>query len=228
LASSVAYTFSRAIDTTSEASFVGTGDSNFTGPNTRLARSLSRFHTPHRLTAFATYQIPGFEKQTGLLGQTLGGWKVAAVLKLAVGTPYTVVDTGGLDLNFDGFAETRPVILDKSLIGKTVNDPNTSQQVLRRDAFRSATFSDFGCCILGRNTFFIDGVNNFDVGVYKIFRMPFENHRLVFRADLFNAFNHVQYGFPVTDIAASNFSQVNSTSVAYGPRNVQFSLRYIF
>src|SRR5262245_23447983 len=45
LASSVAYTFSRAIDTTSEASFVGTGDSNFIGPNTRLARSLLRFST---------------------------------------------------------------------------------------------------------------------------------------------------------------------------------------
>ncbi len=166
-----------------------------------MARSLSRFHTPHRLTAFATYQIPGFENDSGLLGHALGGWKVAAVLKLAVGTPFTVVDSGGVDLNFDGFAETRPALLDQSLIGKTVNDPETSQQILRRDAFRPSGFSDFGCCVLGRNTFLLDGANNFDIGIYKYFKMPFENHRLVFRADLFNALNHVQYGFPINDTA---------------------------
>jgi len=225
---SLAYTFSKAIDTTSEATFVGTGDSNFNGPNNRLARSLSRFHTPHRLTAFATYQIPGFDKDSGLLGHALGGWKVAAVLKLAVGTPFTVVDTGGVDLNFDGFAETRPTLLDQSLIGKTVNDPGTSEQILRRDAFRASTFSDFGCCVLGRNTFLLDGANNFDIGIYKFFKMPLENHRLVFRADLFNAFNHVQYGFPINDTASATFGRITGSATQYGPRNVQFSLRYIF
>jgi outer membrane receptor protein involved in Fe transport len=224
----VAYTWSKAIDTTSEATFVGTGDSNFNGPNTRLARSLSRFHTPHRLTVFGTYRFPWFKDHSGLAGVAFGGWQLSAVMKLAHGTPFTVVNSGGTDLNFDGFAETRPVILDTSLIGKKVNDPNSSQQILRTDAFRSATFSDFGCCILGRNTFFLDGVNNFDVGIYKFFRMPFEGHRLVFRADLFNAFNHVQYGFPSNDVASSTFGRIAGTSTQYGPRNVQFSLRYTF
>ncbi len=225
---SVAYTWSKAIDTTSEATFVGTGDSNFNGPNTRLARSLSRFHTPHRLTLFSTYRLPWFKNRSDLAGQVLGGWQVSGVLKLAVGTPFTVVDTGGIDLNFDGVAETRPVLLDQSLLGETVNDPNTSQEVLRRDAFRSSTFSDFGCCILGRNTFLLDGANNFDIGIYKFFKMPFENHRLVFRADMFNSLNHVQYGFPSLDIAATTFGRITGSATQYGPRNVQFSLRYIF
>lgn len=225
---SLAYTWSKAIDTTSEATFVGTGDSNFNGPNTRLARALSRFHTPHRLTVFGTYRFPWFKNDSGLAGLAFGGWQVSAVMKLAHGTPFTVVDTGGIDLNFDGVSETRPVILDTSLIGKTVNDPNSSQQVLRREAFRSSTFSDFGCCILGRNTFFLDGVNNFDIGVYKFFRMPFEGHRLVFRADLFNALNHAQYGFPSNDVASSTFGRITGTATQYAPRNVQFSMRYIF
>jgi outer membrane receptor protein involved in Fe transport len=225
---SAAYTWSKSIDTTSEATFVGTGDSNFNGPDTRLARALSRYHTPHRLTVFGTYRLPWFDKGDGLAGWALSGWQVSAVMKLAAGTPFTIIDGGGLDLNFDGFAETRPVLLDSSVFGKTVNDPDTSRQILRREAFRSSTFSDFGCCVLGRNTFFVDGVNNFDIGVYKFFKMPFENHRLVFRADLFNAWNHVQYGFPVNNITSSTFGSVNGTSVAYAPRNVQFSLRYIF
>lgn len=228
LSFNVAYTFSKAIDTTSEATAVGTGDSNFNGPDTREARSLSRFHTPHRLTTFATYEIPGFKEQTGLLGQVLGGWKVSAVLKLITGTPFTVVDTTGVDINFDGSTETRPVLLDSSLLGKTINDPETSRQLLRRETFRPSTFGDFGCCVVGRNTFFLDGVNNFDIGLFKTFNMPFESHKLVFRADLFNAFNHVQYGFPNNDSSSANFGLISSAATLYGPRNVQFSFRYVF
>jgi Carboxypeptidase regulatory-like domain/TonB dependent receptor len=225
---SAAYTWSKSIDTTSEATAVGAGDSNFNGPDTRSARALSRYHTPHRLTVFGTYRLSWFDKRNGFAGWALGGWQVSAVMKLAAGIPFTVIDGGGVDLNFDGFTETRPVLLDNSVLGKTVNDPNTSQQILRREAFRPSTFGDFGCCVLGRNTFFVDGVNNFDIGLYKFFKMPFENHRLVFRADMFNAWNHVQYGFPVNNTAASTFGRINATSVSYGPRNVQFSLRYIF
>jgi hypothetical protein len=55
-----------------------------------------------------------------------------------------------------------------------------------------------------------------------------EGHQVALRADLFNAFNHVQYGFPVLDLANANFGRLNGTSVSYSPRNVQFSLRYVF
>ena len=46
-----AYTFSKSIDTTSEATDVGvaSGDTNQTGNDSRVARGLSLFHTPHRL-----------------------------------------------------------------------------------------------------------------------------------------------------------------------------------
>ena len=45
-----AYTFSKSTDTTSEATFVGAGDTNQNGPNKQFAKGLSRFHTPHRFT----------------------------------------------------------------------------------------------------------------------------------------------------------------------------------
>jgi hypothetical protein len=99
---------------------------------------------------------------------------------------------------------------------------------LPRGAFRAPTINDFNCCVLGRNTFYSDGGSNFDFGMFKSFKMPFEGHQVVLRADLFNAFNHVQYGFPVLDLANANFGRLNGTSVSYSPRNVQFSLRYVF
>jgi hypothetical protein len=82
--------------------------------------------------------------------------------------------------------------------------------------------------IVGRNTFFRDGQKVVDIGISKYFEMPWEGHRLMLRADLFNAFNHTWYGTPVTDIAATNFGAITGSNNLYLPRVVQVSLRYTF
>jgi hypothetical protein len=222
------YTFSKSIDTTSEATAVGAGDTNQTGNNARVARGLSRFHTPHRFTFYGTYRTPWFREQRGFLGQTLGGWQLSTVVKLAKGTPFTVINGAGIDLNFDGFNEIRPILVDPSVLGARITNPNSSQALLPREAFRAATTSDFNLSTAGRNTFFSDGVQNVDMGIVKNFRLPWESHRLSLRADLFNAFNHVQYGFPVADLASANFGRITGTATQYAPRTIQMSMRYGF
>ncbi|HEU4597922.1 MAG TPA: hypothetical protein VFS10_22530, partial [Pyrinomonadaceae bacterium] len=219
------YTFSKAIDTTSEATFVGAGDTNQTGNNARGARGLSRFHTPHRFTLYGTYRTPWFQNDRGILGHAFGGWQFSTVVKLAKGTPFTVTTTG-LDLNLDGFAEARPVLLDPSVLGGHINHPSDSVQELPRAAFRTLAVTDFGTPILGRNTFFGDGVKNVDLSLVKNFLLPWENHRFSLRADFFNAFNHVQYGFPTSDITNVNFGRILGVATQYAPRSVQVSLRY--
>ena len=220
-----AYTWSKAIDTTSEATFVGNGDSNQNGNNARDARGLSRFHTPHRFTIYGTYRLPFFSGNKGLLGQAFGGWQFSAVAKLAKGTPFTVTTTA-LDLNFDAFSEIRPVLLDPSILGRGVNEPETSRIALPRSAFRTLTSADANASLVGRNTFFLDGVKNVDIGITKIFGMPWEGHRLTLRADMFNAFNHVQYGIPSASLANTNFGAITVLATQYQPRNIQVSLRY--
>ena len=220
-----AYTWSKAIDTTSEATAVGAGDTNQNGNDARAGRGLSRFHTPHRFTMYGTYRLPFFTAQKGLLGQAFGGWQFSGVMKLAKGTPFTVTTTA-LDLNFDAFSESRPVILDPSILGNGVNNPATSRDALPRAAFRTLTSNDFNTPILGRNTFFLDGVKNVDFGITKIFSMPWEGHKLTVRADMFNAFNHVQYGFPSSLITNTNFGAITSSATLYAPRSIQVSLRY--
>ncbi len=223
-----AYTLSKAEDTTSEATFLGAGDSNQTGNNLKSSRGYSRFHTPHRFTLFGTYRLPWLEKRKDLVGQLFGGWQVSTVFKWVHGTPFTVTGVGLSDLDFDNFAESRPVLLDRSLLGRTFGNPRTSVASLPQSAFRAPTLADVDCCILGRNTFYADGVKNFDFAISKKFLMPFEGHSLSVRADLFNAFNHVQFGFPNTIYTSSGFGQINGTATQYNPRNVQFSLRYVF
>ena len=221
------YTWSKSIDTTSEATFVGAGDTNQNGNNARAARGYSRFHTPHRFTIYGTYRTPWFRNDGGLLGHTLGGWQFSTVVKLAKGTPFTVITTA-VDLNLDGFSEGRPVLLDPSVLGHSINHPATSQTDLPRAAFRPLTTSDLNTPILGRNTFFGDGVKNVDFSIIKNFLLPWESHTFSLRADFFNAFNHVQYAFPTTDITNVNFGRILGTATQYAPRNVQVALRYQF
>ena len=229
LSFSAAYTWSKSIDTTSEATFVGAGDSNQNGNDAKVSRALSRFHTPHRFTFFGSYTTPFFENDRGVLGQVFGGWTLSGVFKWAHGTPFTVSGSG-VDLNLDSFAESRPVIVDTSILFRSIDDPATSQSQLPLSAFRAPTVNDFGCCILGRNTFYLDGVKNVDLSLTKKFPMPWEGHNFSIRADAFNAFNHVQWGFPEINYSTSgaNFGRIIGRATSYRPRVVQISLKYSF
>ncbi|MBI4476137.1 MAG: hypothetical protein HY654_03130, partial [Acidobacteria bacterium] len=203
----------------------GAGDSNQQGPNTRYARGYGRFHTPHRLTINGSYLLPFFAGRRDATGLVLGGWQISGVLRLASGTPFTVTQPG-VDLNFDGFSESRPVILDRSILGNSVDHPDRSQQQLPASAFRRAAIGDEFEALVGRNTFFADGLNVLDLGIYKTFRMPTRGHLLSLRFEMYNAFNTVQYGFPTTDITSSFFGRIAGVATVYNSRVMQIAVRY--
>jgi hypothetical protein len=214
-------------DTNSEATFVGAGDSNQLGPNSKYAKGYSRFHTPHRFTVFGTYEVPSLGDSSGLLNAVLGGWQVSGTLKLASGTPFTVSQTG-IDLNFDGFSEGRPVLLDPSILGVSVDDPAKSRTQLPASAFRLATIADTPDMLVGRNTFFGDGLVNLDLGIYKAFALP-SGHTISLRVQAFNVTNYVQYGFPALDYSTpATFGSITGTAGAYIPRTIQLNVWYKF
>lgn len=220
-----AYTYSSSKDTTSEATAVGGGDSNQNGPNAKYAKAYSRFHTPHRFTFNGSYRLPFFENRKDLVGQAFGGWQLSAVVKLASGTPFTVFDTAR-DLDLDGFAEARPVLLDPSVVGAHANNRDTAQQALPLSAFRSTVPGDTIDMLSPRNAFFGDGTRNVDLALAKIFRMPWKGQSLWVRIETFNAFNRVQFGFPNSTITGTAFGAINGTANTYSPRVVQLVLRY--
>jgi hypothetical protein len=72
----------------------------------------------------------------------------------------------------------------------------------------------------------LPGFVNFDIALMKSFKLPWEGHRLQFRGEAFNAFNHVNFYNPVLDInTTATFGEFQS---AYPGRVVQLSLRYAF
>ena len=146
-------------------------------------------------------------------------------MRLASGTPFSVIDAAR-DLDFDGFAEARPVILDRSILGAHVNDRDTSQTILRRESFRPTTFGDKLEDLAPRNSFYGDGLKTVDLALSKVFRMPWQGQSLAARIEAFNAFNWVQFGFPNTDANSTAFGSITAASSLYQARVVQLVLRY--
>jgi len=53
-----------------------------------------------------------------------------------------------------------------------------------------------------------------------------ERFRLQFRAEAFNAFNHVQFGVPNANITSNTFGRISSQQNT--PRDIQLALRLRF
>ncbi len=224
----LSYTFGKTLDTGSDATNLGAGDTNITGPNDNFAYGYSRFDTRHRLTVLGSYDLPFYRGQRDVVGQLLGGWKIAATFRYASGTPFSVVDSATDDIDWDGFQEDRPIVLDPGVLGAVVDDPGTATTDLPSGAFRRATPEDSVDDLVRRNQFRMDSLLNLDLGVYKTIFMPWESHQLVLRAEVYNVFNRAQFGTPSNDWAATTFGTLTGLQVSYKPRTFQFAARYVF
>jgi hypothetical protein len=252
-----AYTWSKNIDTGSEATFVGTGDTNFaisTNQTARSLRGLSRLDQPQRLVIVSTYDLPFYKTETGVLGRVLGGWQVNGISTFAAGNPVTVVL--GYDLNGDGIAGDRPWLTDLAVFGKSFDNarinPATGVQYSMGTIPASAFYPNQAVANAhdwpwypgtnyvassGRNIFRIQGQNNFDVAFVKNTKLfgREHTHELQFRAEMFNLFNRVQFGLPnltLVDTGVPDY-RINPnfgqiTSQRNTPRTMQLMLRYQF
>jgi hypothetical protein len=80
------------------------------------------------------------------------------------------------------------------------------------------------------------GINNWDLSVFKVTEFPWfgrhsgwntaENAKLEFRAEMFNAWNHPQFGDPGTTLGDADFGKI--TGLGINPREIQFGLRIEF
>jgi hypothetical protein len=219
------YTFSKSIDTGSEATFTGVdtnAPSSKKGGAAASLRGLSGFHTPHRFVASYSYQLPFFRSQQGFIGQALGGWVITGVTTLQTGNPFTVVL--GYDVNADGLGGDRPRVANLGILGKSVDNgrqlpgggpsDTISQTQLPGTAFIPAQAGTIladqriylpgtaGDGTLGRNTFFTHGLNYTDMTAQKEFRIR-ESAKLILRMEFYNIFNRVSFDVPARTILSS-------------------------
>jgi hypothetical protein len=192
-----AYTWSKSIDNSS-------GFFDAINPfNPRSSRALSIFDITHNFVVSYGYDLPFARSSSGVRGKLLSGWTISGITRIATGFPITVTESD-----------------DQSLCGCSGADvPKYNGQPIRyldprkpgHQYFDPSPFSREDLGISGnanRRFFHGPGFNNWDLALHKLTRIG-ERTALEFRAELFNAFNHVQFMNPNGDIGG-NFGQVTS------------------
>jgi hypothetical protein len=231
LSMQASYWFSKAMDLGSSYTNTGYGD------DSRLSRSqsefdqfndmkgLSDFDQPHAFLWTASYETPAL-RQKGWLNEAFGNWQLASVVLLKPGTPFSVVsasDAPGFG-NVDANGGDRPNLLDPSILGRTIGDPDTSAQRLPADAFYFMQPTDVRGN-LGRNVFRKGGIRNVNASISRTWSLSSEK-RLTFRAESINLFNTPQFAEPGTSLGLPNFGQITNT--LNDGRTFQFLLRFGF
>ncbi|MEO6589742.1 MAG: hypothetical protein ABIP06_10600, partial [Pyrinomonadaceae bacterium] len=135
------------------------------------------------------------------------------------GQPFTVNSI--IDVNLDGNLTDR---LNTTQGIQTTGD--RSQLLQLTTANTTSLLAPFGQNgAVGRNSFRAGGNLELDVSILKPFQLG-SAQRLVFRTDIFNITNRVNFGVPVRLLEAPGFGKATST-VTPG-RRIEFSLKYEF
>lgn len=197
----------------------------------------SQIGAHNNFTASVIYDLPfgkgkifggGWNGPTNTL---LGNWQVTVIEHIISGFPVPLIDSNdqsGVGLFGAGFNNggngnnyNRP---DQVAGCNVYSASHAAHQWINSACFTAPAVGELG----NANRVPVVGPDfvNTDFSVIKDFALPREGMGLNFRAELFNLFNHPQYGMPVNDINAPGFGAVNS--IVNNPRLVQFALKLTF
>ena len=211
------YWLSKAIDLGAHyASNGGTRDAFYGRSQTQEdvhgdVKSLSDFDQPHAALSRISYRTPSVGSVSSVWNKALGGWSMSSVLLLKTGTPflmYTGSDGPGFG-NVDGAMGDRPNLLDPSLLGRRIDHPDTSREMMPRSAFDFVGPDDKSGNI-GRNVFRKDGIQNLNLSLSRSWKIAGES-TLMFRVESINLFNTPQFAFPGNELTGGNFGQITNT-----------------
>jgi len=196
----------------------------------QLDWGLSQINLDHDFTASVIYDLP-FGKGRhfgagwrGPVDAVAGGWEMTVIEKVTSGFPVFVVDSAnGSGVNFEnnGNSLTRP----NETCNPQSGSPSLSQW-FNTSCFTAPADGELGNA--PRTPVSGPGFANTDFSLIKHFPLGFrEGARLDFRAEVFNLFNHPQFGLPGADFnSPATFGVVNTT--VNNPRLIQFALKLAF
>jgi hypothetical protein len=147
-------------------------------------------------------------------------WTLTSVFLAKTGTPFDVFsgsDGPGFG-NVDGSPGDRPNLVDPSILGRTIGNPDV---ILPASAFSFMKPTD-SRGNLGRNVFRKGGIRNVNASLSKTWRIGGERN-LTVRAESVNLLNTPQFAEPVKELTAPGFGQITNT--LNEGRTFQFQLR---
>ena len=199
--------------------------------NLKAEKSLASFDTPDRLVVSYVMDIPvgkgrKYMSHSNALAQAaIGGWSVQGTTTIQSGFPLHFGTNNNNTNSFGG--GQRPNVI----AGCNKSVPGSATQRLN-EWFNTACFTQPDAFTFGSESrtdpnLRAAGIANWDFAAVKNFPFGEDRSRIQFRAEFFNIFNRVQFGYP-----GQSQGQVGSfgvvTSQVNNPRLVQFALRFNF
>ncbi len=238
----VNYTYARAM-TNSSGNYGNSGINGSNGAFQNAYNSHADYgpagtDVRHNLSAVGVYALPfGHGRQFGsgvnqLVDEAIGGWSLSGSAIAYSGFPITINGPGESNTNSYGQPRANQYrkfkIVNRGVAHWWGTDPSvTPCQTPGEDngvcAYGTAAVNTFGTA--GVNTERTPGYEQIDSSAFKDFHIT-EGQVIGFRADFFNLFNIASYKNPDNTITDTNFGQI--TDVRSPPRQIQFSLHYIF
>jgi hypothetical protein len=182
------------------------------------------FDATHVFSLSGSYELPiGKDRKYGAsmnraLDTAIGGWSASFAVIARTGFPITVTNSANPSLQASRSGNERA-----DRIGSGEVDNPTIERWLDRAAFASAPAGEFGDSGIG--ILRAPGYWNIDLSISKRFA-TFGRQFLMFRAEMFNALNHPNFGPPERNIQSTNFGTIINT--VGDPRLVQLVLKYSF
>ena len=216
MALDMSYWFSKAIDLGGDFVNTASGTDAWWGQSPSefdvhgTMRALSSFHQPHSFLTRVSYELPGLSR-TGWMRTAIGGWQFSGVLLLKSGTPF-VVDTGSDGPGFgnvDGTGRDRPNLLDPSVLGRAIDNPDTSRDMMPFSAFGFLSPGQ-ASGTLGRHVLRKDAINNINLSLSRSWSLG-GDAAIDFRAESINFFNSPQFAEPGRNLTSPNFGQITNT-----------------
>jgi hypothetical protein len=219
------FTYGKAIDLQNPALDLcdgcGAGNNIQNSYNLNANRAVGDNNVPRRFVFSGIWDLP-FGKgrhylKSGWAGAIAGPWQLSVIYQAQTGLPFTPA------LSFDNANAGTTSRPDRVCSGELSN--KTVQRYYDTNCFVAPVQYAFGNS--GRNILYGPGENDVDLGLHRIFPLPFERPMQIdFRAEAFNLFNHPQFGNPDTTIGVSTAGVIGS--VAVPNRQLQFAARFSF
>ncbi len=193
-------------------------------------RGSSDFDIRHNFNANFMYTLPFgkgkmlLNNAPGWLDQIVGGWQISSIWRYSTALPSAVA--GDLAYNTNYWLSSLAVVNTPTPSGGVHIDQNGTPSIFANtgvsDNFQDQPPEGTGTRAAVR----LAPIFNVDMALSKSFRMPWEGHRLLFRAEAFNAFNHANFTNVSLNLqSALTFGEFQGTM---DPRSMQFALRYEF
>jgi carboxypeptidase family protein len=233
LAFQAAYTWSHTITNVPLTSFTNATTDPF---NYDLDKGDADLDRRHMFVANAVYELPSLQQWGSVAKQVLGSWQFNTIVTLTGGTPINVTcGCNSAGVRVDG-GNQRPDVIPGVPIFLHTGD---NRHFLNPAAFALPAVGTFGS--LGRGSIKGPGTENVDFSINKNWRFM-ERYGIQFRAEMFNAFNHANFGANEVDAGLSiqqnrndpNFGKVTNGNFGVigspyrGPREIQFGLKFSF